>query len=140
MFYYYDRIRVIFSLFILMGVTWSMEVISFAVGGSYVVWYIFDVLNIFTGVFVFIIFVCKKKVWKMLKKKFKFVRRLNCCCPNKPNAALVRASRTSKQSFCRHQSQHSSVSTPSQLYYLKTNDFQTKLSARKSVDEEDTCI
>nr|CAH0099074.1 unnamed protein product [Daphnia galeata] len=136
-----QRIRVIFSLFILMGVTWSMEVISFAVGGSYVVWYIFDVLNIFTGVFVFIIFVCKQKVWKMLKKKFKFMRRLNCCCccPNKQNAALLRASRTSKQSFCRHQSR-SSVSTPSQLYYLKTNDFKTKLSARKSVDEEDTCI
>ncbi|XP_046644930.1 probable G-protein coupled receptor Mth-like 3 [Daphnia pulicaria] len=139
-----QRIRVIFSLFILMGVSWTMEVISFAVGGSYLVWYIFDMLNIFTGVFVFIIFVCKKKVWKMLKKKFKYLRvnglHILCpCCPSKQQNPALRASRTSKQSFCRHQSR-SSVSTPSQLYFLKTsNDLKTKLS-RKSVDEEDTCI
>ena len=66
----FKRIRVIFSLSILMGVFWIMELVSFAVDNSYNAWYIFDAFNILTGVFVFFLFVCKPKVWNLLKKRF----------------------------------------------------------------------
>lgn len=71
------RFRVIGSLFILMGVPWLMEVISFAVGGSRFIWMATDILNIFTGVFMFVITVCKSKVWKLIKAKFSFLERFS---------------------------------------------------------------
>ena len=71
----------IFSLFILMGVSWMMEVISFAVGGETYIWMLPDIFNILTGVFIFVIFVCKPNVWKLLKMKFPCFERLDACCP-----------------------------------------------------------
>ena len=62
--------RVIFSLFILMGISWIMEIVSWLVGGSALYWIPSDVFNILMGVFIFIIFVCKKKVRKLLAQKF----------------------------------------------------------------------
>lgn len=76
------RFRVIFSLFILMGVSWMMEVISFAVGGSAYIWIPTDILNILTGVFIFVIFVCKPNVWKLLKTKCPCLEGLDRCCPS----------------------------------------------------------
>ena len=62
--------RVIFSLFILMGISWIMEIVSWLVGGSAYYWIPSDVFNILMGVFIFIIFVCKKKVRKLLAQKY----------------------------------------------------------------------
>ena len=45
------------------------EIISFAVGGLEYIWIPTDILNILTGIFIFIIFVCKRNVWKLLKQK-----------------------------------------------------------------------
>lgn len=79
---FWNRFRVIFSLFILMGVFWIMEVVSFAAGGSAYIWIPTDILNILTGVFIFIIFVCKPNVWKLLKNKIPCLKRLDRCCPS----------------------------------------------------------
>ena len=65
--YRLSRFRVIFSLFFLMGVSWMTEAISFLIHGDFTHWVFVDVVNILTGLFVFIIFVCKPKVWKLLK-------------------------------------------------------------------------
>ena len=65
-----------------MGVSWMMEVISFAVGGSAYIWIPTDILNILTGVFIFIIFVCKPNVWKLLKVKCPCLEQLDSCCPS----------------------------------------------------------
>jgi hypothetical protein len=54
-----------------MGITWTTEVISFAVGGSAYIWIPSDVLNILTAVFVFFIFVYKPNIWILLKKRYK---------------------------------------------------------------------
>lgn len=75
------RLRVIFSLFILMGVSWMTEVISFAAGGVAYIWLLTDMFNILTGVFIFVIFVCKPNVWKLLKMKFPCFERFDPCCP-----------------------------------------------------------
>lgn len=77
-----DRFRVIFSLFILMGVSWMTEIISYAVGGDAYNWMFTDILNILTGVFIFFIFVCKPNVWKLLKLKFACMEKLDVCCPS----------------------------------------------------------
>lgn len=90
------RFRVIFSLFILMGVSWMMEVISFAVGGPAYFWIPTDILNILTGVFIFVIFVCKPNVWKLLKVKCPCLQRLDSCCPSYMTRSNTRQGTTTR--------------------------------------------
>lgn len=78
----FGRFRAIFVLFILMGVCWITEVISFAVGGSAYLWIPTDILNILTAVFVFFIFVCKPSVWSLLMKKHPSLQKFDRLCPN----------------------------------------------------------
>ena len=93
------RFRVIFSLFILMGVSWMMEVISFAVGGSAYIWIPTDILNILTGVFFFVIFVCKPNVWKLLKLKCPCLKRLDRCCPSYMTRSNTRQATTTRSTM-----------------------------------------
>ena len=72
------RFRVVVSLFFLKGLSWIMEIISFAIGGSAFIWMASDVWNILSGIFIFVILVCKPNVWKMLKAKFPCLKRLSC--------------------------------------------------------------
>ena len=62
-----------------MGLTWISEIITWAVNAPIYYSIPTDILNIMTGVFIFVIFVCKKKVLRLLKKKFlpahKFLNR-----------------------------------------------------------------
>lgn len=60
-----------------MGVSWMTEIISYIVGGDAYNWFFTDIINILTGVYVFVIFVCKPKVWKLLKTKFPSLERLD---------------------------------------------------------------
>lgn len=74
-----------------MGVTWLTEIISWAVGNSTVLnylWYITDMINLLRAVFIFIIFCWKPRVWNNVKKKMpclkqceKFVKQ-RCCGKN----------------------------------------------------------
>ena len=74
---YRIRFRTILSLFMLMGVSWVMEIVSFWVGGSAYIWIPTDILNILTGVFVFVILVCKRRIWKSLKNRIIFMSSFN---------------------------------------------------------------
>lgn len=60
------------KLFIVMGVNWLAEIISWASGsdGSEFLWYVTDIGNSLQGVLIFLIFVCKKRVLNLLNKKF----------------------------------------------------------------------
>ena len=58
-----------------MGVTWVTEVITAVVEGGTYYSIPTDVLNILTGVFIFIIFVCKRKVRRLLRQKLKPIER-----------------------------------------------------------------
>lgn len=75
------RCRIIFGLFLLMGVSWMWEIISFVAGGNADHWLITDVLNILTGVFIFFTFVCKPKVWELLKLNYPRLEALDPWCP-----------------------------------------------------------
>ena len=55
-----------------------MEIISFVAGDatSNWIWVPTDIINILTGFFIFVIFVCKRNVWNLLKKKWRQLERL----------------------------------------------------------------
>lgn len=48
------RSRMIFSLVVLIGVSWMMEIISFPLGGLEYIWIPTDIANIVTGIFIII--------------------------------------------------------------------------------------
>lgn len=64
-----------------MGMSWMTEVVSFAVGGSPYFWIPTDILNILTGVFIFVIFVCNANVWSNLKNKYPSLKKFDQICP-----------------------------------------------------------
>jgi G protein-coupled receptor Mth (Methuselah protein) len=48
-----DRFTLYVKLFLLMGVTWIMEVVSWAAGGPDTLWYLTDTVNCLRGVLIF---------------------------------------------------------------------------------------
>jgi hypothetical protein len=64
------RLNLYLKLFIVMGVNWIMEVVSWAAGGPEYLWYVTDLGNILQGVLIFVIFVCKERVRRILVRKF----------------------------------------------------------------------
>ncbi|XP_025602384.2 G-protein coupled receptor Mth2-like isoform X8 [Athalia rosae] len=58
------------KLFIVMGINWSMEIISWLCQGPKSLWYITDMGNTLQGVIIFIIFVWKEKIKRLLIKRF----------------------------------------------------------------------
>lgn len=67
---YFDcRYGLYLKLFVIMGVNWTVEVISFAVGGSNWYWIVVDLSNIALGIYIFFIFVWKNKVRTLVAKK-----------------------------------------------------------------------
>ncbi|XP_045498416.1 G-protein coupled receptor Mth2-like [Colias croceus] len=69
-----QRFGLYLKLFVVMGVNWSVEVISFAVGGSNWYWILVDLSNIALGIYIFFIFVWKKKVRNLVIKKWQKMR------------------------------------------------------------------
>ncbi|XP_052895242.1 probable G-protein coupled receptor Mth-like 3 [Anopheles moucheti] len=69
-----DRYSLYLRLFIIMGVTWTIEIITFLVGENTWLIYLVDICNCFTGIFIFVLFVWKQKVKQLLLKRFGFNR------------------------------------------------------------------
>lgn len=57
------------KLFIVMGVSWSLEVLATIFKSPAELWYISDAFNILQGVLVFLIFVFKRKVWTSIQER-----------------------------------------------------------------------
>lgn len=53
-----------------MGVTWSMEAISFFISRDSMLFIIFDLCNTIQGVVIFILFVLKRRIFKLIKNRF----------------------------------------------------------------------
>ncbi|KAI5719246.1 hypothetical protein M8J76_007285 [Diaphorina citri] len=64
-----ERFRLYLKLFAVMGVNWIMEVVSWACGGEQYFWYVSDLTNALQGVFIFLIFVCKRRILTLLVLK-----------------------------------------------------------------------
>ncbi|PNF36788.1 G-protein coupled receptor Mth2 [Cryptotermes secundus] len=66
-----QRFNLYLKLFIVMGVNWVMELISWAAGGPEYLWYLTDLGNTLQGVLIFIIFVWKRKILRLLIRRFR---------------------------------------------------------------------
>ena len=53
-----------------MGLMWITELISWAVGGPPYYWIVTDCINILTGVFIFVAYVCKRSVFEELRLRY----------------------------------------------------------------------
>lgn len=50
------------KLVIVMGVTWIVDVLSWAIGGPHYIWYFSDIVNSLQGLFIFIVVGCQPQV------------------------------------------------------------------------------
>ncbi|XP_011698561.1 PREDICTED: probable G-protein coupled receptor Mth-like 2 [Wasmannia auropunctata] len=62
------------KLFVVMGLSWSMGIILWLINASNtisgMIWSISFTIDILQGVFIFILYVCKKKILRLLLKRF----------------------------------------------------------------------
>uniref|UniRef100_A0A182MK93 G-protein coupled receptors family 2 profile 2 domain-containing protein n=1 Tax=Anopheles culicifacies TaxID=139723 RepID=A0A182MK93_9DIPT len=74
-----NRYGLYVRLFVVMGVTWTFEFITWLVNAEHWLVYVTDVCNCICGVFIFFLFVWKRKVWKLLQQRIsgKEVRKHN---------------------------------------------------------------
>ncbi|KAI8437030.1 hypothetical protein MSG28_010416 [Choristoneura fumiferana] len=63
------RFMLYLKLSVIMGVSWVLEVVSF-LAPQFSVWYLTDAYNLLIGVSIFLIFICKKKIYNKLRKRF----------------------------------------------------------------------
>lgn len=70
-----DRFFLYLRLFIIMGATWCMESISWVFDNN-IVFYVSDFLNCVQGFIIFILFVWKPKVKKLIIKRYRSIRKL----------------------------------------------------------------
>ena len=72
-----------FKLFMVMGLTWTMDNISAYVEGTRgapkwteILFYITDTINFMQGIIIFILFICKRNIYRLLLDR---LRLLNFC-------------------------------------------------------------
>ncbi|CAG9561720.1 unnamed protein product [Danaus chrysippus] len=66
-----QRLFLYAKLFVVMGVNWLLEVISALYPKADEFWRFTDAYNVLIGLIIFIIFVCKRKIFRLMKKRIK---------------------------------------------------------------------
>ncbi|XP_050558495.1 G-protein coupled receptor Mth2 isoform X3 [Spodoptera frugiperda] len=69
-----QRFTLYVKLFTVMGINWILEVVSSFYPEADWYWQFSDAYNVLVGLIIFIIFVCKKKTWRMIKKRYRQLR------------------------------------------------------------------
>ncbi|XP_045516279.1 G-protein coupled receptor Mth2-like isoform X3 [Pieris brassicae] len=69
-----QRLLLYVKLFIVMGINWVLEVISALYPKANSIWKFTDAYNVLVGLIIFILFVCKKKIFRLLKNRYRQVR------------------------------------------------------------------
>ncbi|XP_071446665.1 probable G-protein coupled receptor Mth-like 3 [Hetaerina americana] len=64
------RLSLYVKLYIVMGLTWMMEILSFVIGGSKCIWLFPDMVNTLQGLFIFLILICNRKIVGVLRRRF----------------------------------------------------------------------
>ncbi|CAG9803976.1 unnamed protein product [Chironomus riparius] len=70
-----DRFFLYLRLFIVMGATWSMESISWVFENN-IIFYVSDFLNCVQGFIIFLLFVWKPKIKKLMVKRYRSIRKI----------------------------------------------------------------
>nr|CAD7429779.1 unnamed protein product [Timema monikensis] len=78
------------KLFLVMGVTWIFEVLSFAIENGSWYWIVTDILNSLQGVIIFFLVVCRKRVLRAVTRN----KPCGFSCPNQWTAGLDEESET----------------------------------------------
>ncbi|XP_073956039.1 G-protein coupled receptor Mth2-like isoform X2 [Choristoneura fumiferana] len=65
-----QRFLLYLKLFTVMGINWILEVVSALYPQANNVWRFVDAYNVMIGFFIFVIFVCKKKIIRLMKKRY----------------------------------------------------------------------
>ncbi|XP_011634444.1 G-protein coupled receptor Mth2-like [Pogonomyrmex barbatus] len=81
------RFRMYLKLFIVMGITWVLEIIGWSLyddlAWAPIIWYPANTINALQGLIIFIIFVCRKKILQQLLKRFNWqdsaFAKMRCC-------------------------------------------------------------
>nr|XP_034831890.1 probable G-protein coupled receptor Mth-like 3 isoform X1 [Maniola hyperantus] len=68
---FYSRLLLYVKLFLVMGINWLLEVISSLYPEADYFWCFTDAYNVLIGLIIFIIFVCKRKIFRLMKKRIK---------------------------------------------------------------------
>eukprot|EP00092_Neocalanus_flemingeri_P006162 GFUD01006633.1.p1 GENE.GFUD01006633.1~~GFUD01006633.1.p1 ORF type:complete len:527 (+),score=97.66 GFUD01006633.1:364-1944(+) len=95
---------IVFKIFIIMGIPWTCDIISAAVGHAYgsgksfEIRLLLDVLNLLTGVLIFLALVCKQQVMKSIKTRL----------TSSNSVKTVLSTKSSSSSTVRHHSTASS--------------------------------
>ncbi|KAG5341359.1 MTH2 protein, partial [Acromyrmex heyeri] len=69
-----QRFSMYLKLFIVMGITWVLEILSWVIGTNILpeyIWYLTDMINALQGLIIFVVFVCRRKIKEMLLKQFR---------------------------------------------------------------------
>ncbi|XP_013145251.1 PREDICTED: G-protein coupled receptor Mth2-like isoform X3 [Papilio polytes] len=66
-----QRLLLYLKLFTVMGINWILEVVSALYPDAEYIWMFTDAYNLLIGVTVFFIFVCKRKIFHLIKKRAK---------------------------------------------------------------------
>ncbi|XP_059052176.1 G-protein coupled receptor Mth2-like isoform X3 [Achroia grisella] len=69
-----QRLSLYIKLFVVMGISWLLEVISAIYPELDDFWIFTDGYNVLLGLIIFIIFVCKRKIFRLIKKRYKQLR------------------------------------------------------------------
>ncbi|XP_013145254.1 PREDICTED: G-protein coupled receptor Mth2-like [Papilio polytes] len=69
-----QRLLVYLKLFAVMGINWILEVVSALYPDAEYIWMFTDAYNLLIGVIIFFIFVCKRKIFHLIKKRYKQLR------------------------------------------------------------------
>ena len=79
-----------------MGVPWTTEIITFLADSSFESALFTDIFNIISPIFIFIIFICKPSVWKMLKLKYPRLNPFFSAC-EKVGSRIVHPKKSKRQ-------------------------------------------
>lgn len=69
---FHCRFTLYLRLFVVMGILWTMEVLSFLIAPDHPVFFLTDIINTLHGVFIFILFILKRRVFQLIKERFVF--------------------------------------------------------------------
>lgn len=64
------RFVLFLRLFLVMGIVWSMEAVSYFVASASPYFMLTDILNTLQGLFIFILFVLNRRVLNLVKQRF----------------------------------------------------------------------
>ncbi|KAF9423880.1 hypothetical protein HW555_000938 [Spodoptera exigua] len=121
-----QRFTLYVKLFTVMGINWILEVVSSFYPEADVFWQFSDAYNVLVGLIIFIIFVCKKKTWRMIKKRIKDYQRFKS---NKKRRDSREVNINNRQ-LTQWRTQPDRTSS---LETIKTTDGETSLRSNKSI-------